>query len=225
MTTAANFFKNAVSGAAHPWAYGAVHGKPSRISEKISLREEEGQSVLEFLFMLPVMISLLVLMTRVNSAIQVSIVDQQYARAQAHFLTFSSPVYPEIRLRYAQLVGKNYNQMLMGVGDNIVPADGSAYTPIATTQNIARNRKIAALGNNDPQKEPNPDSGEGRALVRVRGTVSLCTQINVINSNGALAPVFTMNGLGDGQTLSGGAYNLSEDPKQFAWCKAQVIHE
>jgi hypothetical protein len=188
---------------------------------------EGGQSVLEFLFMLPVMVSLLVLMTRVNSAIQVSIVDQQYARAQAHFLTFSSPVYPEVRLRYAQLVGKNYNQMLMGVGDNIVPGDGSAYTPIATTQNIARNRKIAALGNNDPQKEPNPDSGEGRALVRVRGTVSLCTQINVINVNGALQSVLDMvpGTLADGGTPQGGVYHLSEDPKQFAWCKAQVIHE
>lgn len=186
------------------------------------IRDEEGQSVLEFLFMLPVMVGLVMLMVRMNQAIQVSIVNQQYARAQAHFLTFSSPIFPEIALRYAQLVGKNYNQMLMGVGDNIVPADGSAYTPQATVQNVARNLAVAKQANNDNGIEP--DLGQGRAFVRVRTTVSLCTQINVVaGSGGKPQPAFTINGLGDGQTRTGGIYNLSEDPHQFGWCAAQVI--
>ena len=82
---------------------------------------EEGQSVFEFLLMLPVMIGLVVIMAEVNTAIQVSIVDQQYARAEATFLTFNSPIYPERdAIRIPNLDQKGYNQMLIGVMDNII---------------------------------------------------------------------------------------------------------
>ena len=106
--------------------------------------------MLEFLLMLPVMMGLVILMIRVNSAIQVSIVDQQYARAQAHFLTFGSPVFPQISQRVPNLDGKGYNQMVMGVSDNLTSLRAQPTYPGATTQNIARNRKVAAMGNNDP---------------------------------------------------------------------------
>jgi hypothetical protein len=152
-------------------------------------KNEEGQSVFEFLLMLPVMIGLVMLMIRVNSAIQISIVDQQYGRAQALFLTFDSPVFPQISQRVDNLDSKNYNQIVMGVSDNLTASNGGTYVPEASTQNVARNLATAALGNNDPQTEPNPDQGGLRALVRVRNSVSLCTQLNVVQQNGGFAVV------------------------------------
>jgi len=47
------------------------------------LSSERGQSVLEFVFMLPILLGLIVIMVRSNTVIQMSIVNQKYARAQA----------------------------------------------------------------------------------------------------------------------------------------------
>ncbi len=44
---------------------------------------ESGQSVLEFLLLIPLIVALTVLLVKMNAVIQVSIVNQQYARAQA----------------------------------------------------------------------------------------------------------------------------------------------
>jgi len=133
-----------------------------------------GQSLLEFVFGLPLMLGLAILMIKVNMAIQVSIVDQKYARAQALFLTYNSPFYPE---KEKQLKLKKYllNQILVGVSGNLdSSANVSDYTPEATVQNIARsplNKKAMAASN-----EGGTDSMTERANVRVRNTVTLCTQ-------------------------------------------------
>jgi len=185
------------------------------------LDNEEGQSVLEFLLMLPVMLGLVMLMLRVNSAIQVSIVDQQYARAQALFLTFGNPIFPQISQRWLNLDQKGYNQITMGVSDNLTASSGGTYVPEATTQNIARNRKVAAMGDDSPQTEPNPDQGGLRAFVRVRNTVTLCTQISVISQNGVPTPVLPMTA--DGTPTGPSA--LTDSPQQFAWCKGGVMNE
>ncbi|MEK7689516.1 MAG: hypothetical protein AAB425_00690, partial [Bdellovibrionota bacterium] len=106
---------------------------------------QEGQSVLEFLLMLPLMVGLSVMMVKVNSAIQVAINNQQYARAHALWLTFGSSVYPERKFRYNTdespkdtFVG--FNQMVVGVSDNVAPdrESGDPYVPEATVQTIAR---------------------------------------------------------------------------------------
>jgi hypothetical protein len=48
---------------------------------------EAGQSLLEFLLMFPMLLALVIVLIRVNTAIQISIVNQQYARAQTFVLT------------------------------------------------------------------------------------------------------------------------------------------
>ena len=53
--------------------------------------KEDGQSIVEFLVSLPLLVGLAVVLIRVNSAIQMSIVNQQYARAQTLNLTYNSP--------------------------------------------------------------------------------------------------------------------------------------
>ncbi len=131
--------------------------------------EDLGQSIIELILMLPVMIGLIILMIKINTAIQVSIVDQKYARAQALFLTFNSPFYPDIE-KQVKMADYSMNQMLVGVSGNLESSgQGSDYLPEATTQNIARNPRGQR---DDPGKEPILS----RSKVRIRNSVTLCTQ-------------------------------------------------
>jgi hypothetical protein len=182
----------------------AASKRPFRIAD-----DEQGQSLLEFLFMLPMMIGLIVLMTRVNTAIQASIVDQQYARAQTTWLTFNSPVYPNLRLQASELNGKNYNQMMIGVSDNLI--GGSELHPEAQTTFIPRKRSLASRASDDPQVEP-----ESRANVRIRNTVSLCTQPNVLNGQ----PVLPLSLDASGPHVVG-PYNFPETAK-FDYCRSLI---
>jgi hypothetical protein len=135
---------------------------------------DSGQAMVEFLLLLPAIVILTVVMVKTNTAIQVSIVNQQYARAQALWLTFNSPVFPELRHRVKNFQAgvKMSNQMVIGVSQNSFPEEGDeVYQPEATIQNVSR---LKTGGNNDPQIEP-----DARSQVRIRTTVSLCTQPNV----------------------------------------------
>src|SRR5947209_8462468 len=100
--------------------------------------DNRGQSVLEFLFMLPIMVALTMMLVKVNTAIQVSIVNQQYARAQALWLTFNSPIYPALVSRMANFLPRAFNQMIIGVSDNLAVPTG--YEPKAMEQKINRTR-------------------------------------------------------------------------------------
>jgi hypothetical protein len=174
--------------------------------------DERGQSLLEFLLMLPLLLGLIVLMTRVNTAIQASIVDQQYARMQTLWLTFNSPIYPRIALRQSSLIPKNYNQMMIGVAQNEIVGTGQ---PIASTTMIARTPALAAQGSSAVQVDGPPL----RALVRIRNTVSLCTQSNFSGGN----PILVLNSSNSGTTGAAtpvGVYNLTENAQQFGdYCK------
>jgi hypothetical protein len=141
----------------------------------MDVRNEEGQSIVEFLLMLPLMFGIAMTLLWVNSAIQIGIVDQQYARAQVLFLAFNSPFYPEYT-KQVQMVEQGTNQMVMGVSDNAIP-DGATIVPKATTQQITRN-SIAKTASNENRAEP-----KDRSIVRVRNTVTLCTG-NVALSSG-----------------------------------------
>jgi len=143
------------------------------------LKNERGQSLMEFVFMLPLMIGLVMLVIRVNSAIQVSIVNQKYSRAQVLAIAYNSPIYPSLRWRTGDgdiFVSKGNNRMVVGVSDQIVTGDGTI-PPKATTQRIVD--ADADVGNNDPQKEH-----ETRGNIRVRNTVSLCTMSFSVSAGG-----------------------------------------
>ena len=171
-----------------------------------SYKDEEGQSVLEFLLMLPMMVALVVILVRINTAIQISIVDQQYARAQALTLAFNSSVYPELRLRNPSLTERGYSQMILGVSSNPAVA---GYIPEAATHYIAR-RKGEASG--EDKKEP-----KARALIRVRNSVTLCTQPNVVSgAGGGNVPIMKLVSQGSAFTASGPS-NLGENVK-FDYC-------
>ncbi|HTL12454.1 MAG TPA: hypothetical protein VL588_08210 [Bdellovibrionota bacterium] len=140
-------------------------------------RGDAGQSLVEFLIMLPIVVSLATLMVRVNTVIQVSIVNQRYARAQALFLAYNSPYYPELRLR-KRMRDLDSNELILGVSNKNAPlADsGQEYEPDPVIIPIVSRGKPVG---DDQSPEPTQ-----RGRVRVRSTVTLCTQVNVIQQNG-----------------------------------------
>ncbi|MGE4107014.1 MAG: hypothetical protein AB7F66_07335 [Bacteriovoracia bacterium] len=143
--------------------------------------DSRGQSVLEFLFLLPILVGVTVTLVRVNTAIQMSIVNQQYARAQALFLAFNSPTFPELSKRVAvRMREQNVGMMVVGVTNNLAPdADNEgAYIPEASIQAITRPGQRVPAGLDDPG-----DPRAQRANVRIRNTVAICTQSNSVVTN------------------------------------------
>ena len=150
---------------------------------KARLQSGKGQSLLEFLLLLPVLLVITSLLVKVNTTIQMGIVNQQYSRSQTLWLAFNSPNYPALRFREdpgSGLTATRVNQMILGVSDNL--ASGGGYLPEAMAQTIVR-PGAPSIGNNDNHEEPRE-----RGKVRIRNTVSLCTQSNVIEMEGNLVP-------------------------------------
>ena len=171
---------------------------------------ESGQSIVEFLLLLPAIVALTVVLFKVNTAIQISIVNQQYARAQALHISYNSPVYPyrgSGNLIQSQFVEKGYNRMVVGISDNSPEGDedvAGEYIPEASVHMIARN-KLKAGSPGQPKEEP-----AERGFVRVRTTVALCTPSHVISAGkGFVAPT---------------SLTLRDpfDPKAFLFCRSPL---
>ena len=144
--------------------------------------------------MLPAMIGLMIVLLRVNQAIQVSIVNQRYARGAALSLTFNSPYYPMIKYHKPDFYDKKYNAMVIGVSQNFADDEvGDSYTPEAATQLVARSKGLAK-GNASDHTDEEPKQ---RGFVRIRTTVSMCTPSYVVKgATGELMPL-TPNGMTD----------------------------
>jgi hypothetical protein len=118
------------------------------------------------------------MMVKVNTAIQVSIVNQKYSRLQAVALARNSPYYPSSRVR-ASLLDSGSNRMTVGVSDEPT-GGGGIIRPKATEIMVARNRTLAAQASDDPGITPSE-----RANIRVRSTVTLCTANHAIEAGKA----------------------------------------
>lgn len=142
------------------------------VRRRSPIDNRRGQSVIEFLLMLPMLTGLTLIMYKINTVMQMSIVNQQYARAQALWLAFNSPIFPEKRLQYKE-ASKGYNQMFVGVSGNVAPDpdedEDPSYIPEAATFTI--NRKGQQQGSDENQSEP-----DTRTKIRIRTTVTLCSQ-------------------------------------------------
>jgi hypothetical protein len=139
----------------------------------ITVVNQKGQSLVEVVFLLPIIFGLFVVTSKINTAIQVAIVNQQYARAQALTLAQNSPYYPR-REQQKVMATKNSNQLIMGVADQVLDEDDEG-VPKATVQVISRTRGLA--GSEPQDKEP-----EKTYHVRLRNTVSLCTHPIVVRT-------------------------------------------
>ncbi|MEK6705152.1 MAG: TadE family protein [Bdellovibrionota bacterium] len=147
--------------------------------------DERGQSIIEFVLMLPVLLIFTYALVKVNTLIQMSIVNQQYVRAKTLSLAYNSSVYPYLNLRRQELDEKNYNQMLVGMSDQAISVEEGREQPDAPVYNIARK---GHEGSNEPKAEPRQ-----RTAIRVRTTVSLCTQQNVARNGSSLSPLLPLD--------------------------------
>lgn len=151
---------------------------------------EEGQSVVEFVFMLPMLLGITTLLVHINTAIQISIVNQQYARIQTLRLTFNSPFYPALRRSDESYSGQPVGprtllngayQMVVGVADNLL--EGGDAHPVATQQLIVRKPSLTR------QNAPQDENATTMGWVRIRNSVTLCTQRLNMNPDGTVVPL------------------------------------
>lgn len=171
-----------------------------------------GQSVLEFLLLLPLLLGFAGLMVRMNQAIQVSIVNQKYARAQALFLTMNNREYPALYQRVPNLTASGYNQMFLGVSENPAPDANSdePYNPEATVSRVSRK---AGGGSDNAQEEP-----DERSRVRIRTTVALCTQPNVLMQGNRAVPILPLDERSPYKAI--GEYKYPAGNFKFDYCRS-----
>jgi len=143
--------------------------------------------LLEFLLLLPFLLGLTILMIRANAAIQISIVNQKYARAQTHFLTFNSPYYPDVGLngkRKTDMIASGTNAITMGVAEKALEAGEDGDTqPEAPMQMVARS--VAKAGEKPAAQQTTESSG----WVRVRNTITLCSGSHSFAIEGGFASI------------------------------------
>lgn len=135
--------------------------------------DRRGQSLVEFVFMVPVLIGMFFLLLRVDQAIQVSIVNQKYSRQRLFELVGNSPQYPDLA-RVTALKDRGDNRLVVGVSEESTLNLGSDFQPSAPTMMITRSRKAALGGSNENGTEP-----VRRANIRIRNTVEICTPMIV----------------------------------------------
>jgi hypothetical protein len=140
-----------------------------------------GQSVLEFVLLLPLLLAGISFLYRANTAIQMSIVNQKYARSQALFLAYNSPYYPALNIRKSN---KDADRLVMGVSQNLAPTGsnggGGEYIPKAEEVRTTRGPLQGPSTRSGPGGfQGGDDAGkeivEKRDSVRIRNTIILCT--------------------------------------------------
>src|SRR4051794_28182392 len=82
-------------------------------------RRVRGQSMVEFAFLVPIIVGMLFVLIQVETAISGAIVSQKYARQHLHFLFFSNRYYPERFLVTLDRTGDWAGKFWVGVDDNI----------------------------------------------------------------------------------------------------------
>lgn len=174
----------------------------------IPFLDDRGQGALEFLLLLPMCLGVVMLMIRVNTVIQISIVDQKYAREQALFVAGNAadyPLRPGVVETLAGTGASMSNQLVMGVSENAPTGTGDADSESFNTQasTFVIGRASNRLGS-DAQGEVNK-----RSKIRVRNTVNLCLPLLSTNNT----PIFNQNT---------GIYQMPENPSQYKFCTTEI---
>ena len=148
---------------------------------KTRVRGNQGQSILEVVFILPFLFLFVGLLFKVNLAIQMAINNTQYARSQIFVLTSNSPEYPRYQIRFLwKLFGQNnQDRMVLGVSDPkaiaLASYSNGQIEPLPQTTKI--NRKGTTVKGSDDRGEVSL-----RNEIRVRNTAAICTQLNSVGS-------------------------------------------
>ena len=152
------------------------------------IANEEGQSVLEIVFILPVLFLFVALLYKVTMAIQMGIVNTQYARSQVYVLTANSPEFPRLQFRWSPstFAAKEQDRMVLGVADP-TSLQRQAKGATSTLEPVPQVQKIARLGT---EVKGSTDRGEVklRNEIRVRNTSGICTQLNSVGGKTPMTP-------------------------------------
>lgn len=148
------------------------------------LQNENGQSLLEVVIVLPFLFLFVAMLFKMNLALQSSINHTQFAHSQLFVLTGNSPEYP--RLGFTQYGDRPFSKngqdmMVLGVSDPSAvasSADESSLDPVPQIQNVTRNKSITGSQETGEVKK--------RADIRIRNTAAICTQLNVVPTGTAM---------------------------------------
>jgi hypothetical protein len=148
-----------------------------------SLHDEKGQSILEVIFILPLLFLFVGLLVKLNMAAQVAINNTQAARSQLYFLTSNQPEYPRLEFRFyiaKSFVAQGQDQMVLGIAD---PEGLDFENPT-----IAPNPQTQKIGRNSTSKgsEERGEKIKTRVEIRVRNTAAICTQLNSVGGKTAM---------------------------------------
>jgi hypothetical protein len=133
----------------------------------LRLGDEGGQSLIEFLFLLPLFGVVTAMVWKSTTAIQMSIVNQKYARMQALYSAYSNPNYPEARV-WKEFYGDLQREFqVFGVGEKESPDSGQTAAPIAPKFRITTDRAA-------PPANLGQEYSKTTSQARVRASVLLC---------------------------------------------------
>jgi hypothetical protein len=205
-------------------------GANSKAGLNLLISNESGQSLIEVVLIVPFMMALVLGLIRAATIVQMAIVNQKYARAQALFITYNSPVYPRAEFTESWYVPRGLSQMVVGVQDQVI-GDGSDDAVREENQQRAsvypitpKGAKAYELNIDDGSVQEEPSR---RDLVRIRNTISLCT------------PLFAIRAAGGGTSSSGsagGSYSFQKITPEsikasikpndaFVFCWSDTNHE
>lgn len=128
-------------------------------------RRQAGQSLVEFAFMVPVVLSLLIIMREVNMVINAAIVNQRYTRSTMYFLFFNHRWYPEAKFTTGE-DGNFMHRFWVGV-------DQEKQTGVTKKSPKAPVISVGRLPGSD-ESGGSLDTIEKRQKVRVRVTTFMC---------------------------------------------------
>ena len=148
--------------------------------------DAKGQSILEVVFIMPFLFLFVMVLFKLNLAIQSSINNAQYSRSQLLSLAANSSDYPRISFRTLPKTGfiaLQQDMMLIGVADPTAinqagSSSSGAMEPIPQTQKIDKTG-VNIQGSNDNGEQTK------RNEMRIRNTAAICTQFNTPPITGA----------------------------------------
>lgn len=134
---------------------------------RAKLQQEEGQSLIEFIMIIPLLMAFVWYIVHINLAINKSIVGQKHARSQLFLKMYNHRSGPVL----SDFGNTDRSHFYIGVSGEVIQ---SAANPIAPVESLG-------LGPS-PKKNPEANDGEGEAplgtfrqRVRIRTAFGICT--------------------------------------------------
>lgn len=135
-----------------------------------TVANDRGQSLIEFVILIPIFIGLVIILVRSNTTIQMSIVNQKYARAQTLAINYNSAYYPRRSVVNESLAPDRLTRMDIGVAENAYNEDTPGNVVPEASQFVVSRPGQALIGD----QAGDPNQAMGRSKVRVRTNVALC---------------------------------------------------